>query len=238
MFPPEMRRLGAAYSFLGGMIFLLYINKGCTFLNEVEENGVVRGQSCSKSQPIAVVQNEEALIRLSERFPGMESCFVMSPKGNWTFTDKPEKYEETSSQENVTFWGNFTAGDCGVRIRNVSMSDDGSWSLISIQTNGNYCESTEVELKYIAPEDKNVKVSAGSRLSWDSMVDGASYCSIKKPDGTPYYEMFAGYCKVDIDKAYYGDAGAWTVLLGFDGKMEEVEVTVNVEIEGTVWHGY
>ncbi|XP_049858863.1 uncharacterized protein LOC126353808 isoform X2 [Schistocerca gregaria] len=111
------------------------------------------------------------------------------------------------------------------------MSDAGSWSLISIQTNGNYCESTEVKLKYIAPEDKNVKVSAGSRLSWDSMVDGASYCSIKKPDGTPYYEIFAGYCKVDIDTAYYGDAGAWTVSLGFDGKMEEVEVTVNVEIE-------
>ncbi|XP_047989250.1 uncharacterized protein LOC125228638 [Leguminivora glycinivorella] len=169
---------------------------------------------------LQVAAGHEALMRLRKELPNPK-CTVTTPMGV-VFDVK------TPPDSRFESW----SGNCGLRVRNVALADEGRWRLTA--TSGDQTISGWIEVyveadktSYTAPP---ISLQDGqSHANVELTTLDSMYCMVAQPASES--SLVPGHCEVTLDRITRAVKGNWDVLLGLPGKINELHVQRQVAVE-------
>ncbi|XP_061705763.1 uncharacterized protein LOC133516805 isoform X2 [Cydia pomonella] len=170
---------------------------------------------------LQVATGHDALMKLRREMPNPYTCTITTPMGvTFDIQSPPDNRFESWSD------------NCGVRVRNVTLSDEGRWRLTA--TAGEDSISGWIEL-YV--EDDKTSYTAPTI----SLQDGQThanvelttldnlYCTVAQPASES--SLVPGHCAVTLDRITRAVKGNWDVLLALPGKINELHVQRQISVE-------
>ncbi|XP_045533987.1 uncharacterized protein LOC106708522 [Papilio machaon] len=169
---------------------------------------------------LRVAQGNEALLKLDRTLEQQNSCEITPPSGLTFNINSPPSTRYTK----------WTDG-CGVRVRNVTMNDEGRWRLTA---NGSNKLTGWTELFV---EESKTSYSASPISLQDGQTEAKielttlenSYCLVKKPFAES--SLVPGQCSVTLDRTTRAIQGVWNVQLGLPGQIVELELQRQITVE-------
>ncbi|KPJ01911.1 hypothetical protein RR46_05120 [Papilio xuthus] len=169
---------------------------------------------------LRVAQGNEALLKLDRILEKQNSCEITPPSGLTFNVNSPPNTRYTK----------WTDG-CGVRIRNVSMNDEGRWRLTAHGSNKltGWTELfvEESKLSYTASPISLQDGQTEAKIELTTLEN--SYCLVKKPFAES--SLVSGHCSVTLDRTTRAIQGVWNVQLRLPGQIAELELQRHITVE-------
>ncbi|XP_068081438.1 uncharacterized protein [Anabrus simplex] len=183
---------------------------------------------------VSVVTGEEVMLRLEDPNENQTICFITTPYGTTNYTLLKAGDEELEINPRFQYWGSgLKSGDCGVRIKNISVDDEGYWRLTSLRHDGRKrvgAAKVTVILSGDSSSDQyEVKVGSEQNIHLGPME--SEYCQIVIPGDMRKSNLITGSCSLPVHKSMKIDSGNWTAMVGVRGKVEEVPASVSLSVE-------
>lgn len=169
---------------------------------------------------LQVARGHEALLKLSRTMVNQVNCQIRTPSGEtFNHNQLPSRYE---------IWTN----GCGIRIRNISATDEGRWRLTSIRGNDSLVGYIPVHVlePVSIDESQTIYLEDGKANSFVNLTHlNNFYCMVTQPFAQS--ALVPGHCEVTLDKTSRAIQGQWKVQLGLPGQIPEVPVERQVTVQ-------
>nr|XP_021191864.2 uncharacterized protein LOC110377335 [Helicoverpa armigera] len=211
-------------SWLGAVLVLLCLHSGQAQIAtyDVRVGSLLRmQQGIGWPLHLQVAEGHEALMRLSETLPNQQYCAVTTPEGVIFDVRNPPNSRFES----------WTDG-CGVRVRNIGLSDEGRWRMTATAGNHTITGWSEVKvtekISNYVPEPISLK-DGQTKTQVDLSSLNNSYCLVAQPFSES--SLVPGHCRVTLERTTRAVQGRWSVLLGIPGRVMELHVDRSVAVE-------
>ncbi|XP_068627911.1 uncharacterized protein [Battus philenor] len=170
---------------------------------------------------LRVAKGNEALLRLDRTLENYRSCEITTPSGKTFNVKSPQnnRYSEWSD-------------GCGVRIRNIAVTDEGRWRLTAISANNSITGWTELYVEELKASYTGSPISlkdGETKAKIELTTLENSYCFVSKPFAES--SLVPGHCSVILDRTTRAIQGNWNILLGLPGQVTELETKRRVTVE-------
>ncbi|KAJ0179412.1 hypothetical protein K1T71_005124 [Dendrolimus kikuchii] len=188
------------------------------------ENLLLMQRGLGWPHELQVAEGNEALLKLSSvenAFENPDHCTVNTPSGVSFDVRQP-----TSSRYEL--WGET----CGLRVRNITKSDEGRWRLTTSRGNNSFTGWIELYVQEKIPEYSGSPISlqdgqTHAEIELTSLDN--SYCLVAQPFSES--SLVPGHCRVTLDRTTRAVQGNWNVVLGLPGQVSELKVERKVAVE-------
>ncbi|VVC91621.1 unnamed protein product [Leptidea sinapis] len=193
------------------------------------DNPLIAHRGLGWPHDLHVTENHEALMKLIIDLDNQNSCVLTTPVG--------AKFDiSTPPSDRYESWGD----GCGVRLKTVMKGDEGRWRLTASNASESITGWTELYVIEEPPTNYSTPIwlqDGKTNVQVNLSNIHNLYCLVAKPFEES--SLVSGDCKVTLPRITRAVQGTWSVVLGLPGKVNEVQLSRRVVVEGERLHvGY